>query len=217
MSYREIKNLGPNTRNPMNNPLTYCIGDNFDIKFNHGPGSEDYGQYSEQCQLFLSQYCADNWDGYCDLAATNDNNSFPNFLDNTDALRGLTAGDILVKNTAERKYSRYLGQCNFYCQPFDYLNPNSDYVCRQNSVYCGVNGQFSGCSDNVSGVCEKYYDIDLQKENIDKDPVLNRLMDKPYLAPHILKALCKILLVTKRFETISGSRFYNFCKAYFLK
>ena len=66
-NYSKIDNFGSNAASQVDNPLTYCVNNTLDQRFLHGSGVSDLGQHSRPCQLFMSEYCAQGWDKFCDL------------------------------------------------------------------------------------------------------------------------------------------------------
>ena len=110
-NYRNIKEFGQNMNSlDVDNPISYCLNWTIDQQFNHGGNSYIYGQYSKPCQSYLSDYCAEKWDGFCEVASKNTNISFPNNIeDNCHQLSRMTAGDLLIRNTAAKKYLIEIG------------------------------------------------------------------------------------------------------------
>ena len=52
---------------PTDSPLTYCLNDTMDRGFLHGGHADTFGQHSRNCQLFMSEYCAEQWDEICEF------------------------------------------------------------------------------------------------------------------------------------------------------
>ena len=67
MNYTSIKNFGPNAVSEVNNPLTYCLTTDLDSAFMHGGQANVLRRDSRPCQLFLSEYCAQGWDNFCEI------------------------------------------------------------------------------------------------------------------------------------------------------
>ena len=192
-TYTSISHFGSNAYAPVNNPLSYCLGANIDQKFEHGSSAAVVnGQHSKSCQLYLSEYCADKWDGFCEFASKNTNIDYPNQIGKCEgfgdaACKGLNAGEILIKNTAARKYLKSMGNCKKKYEPFD---PN---VATSPLVSYWV-------SDNCSYVnsCVPVYGVDVK--TIDSDPVMNKILAKPIIA---LDILINIFNTMKRQGTLS--------------
>lgn len=203
-TYKSVSSFGPNAYSPVNNPLTYCIGDNMDQRFLHGGNATIYGQHSRPCQLFLSQYCADKWDDFCELASRNVSVSYPDqFADCTNsgvvACKGATAGEALVYNTASRKYLVNMHGAHKKWEPFDPTVATSPMI----SYWVSDNCSYSNCGTPEYAVNPK---------EIDNDPVMNKILMKPQIAMNIL---INIYNTMKRKGTLSGlkgtrlGQFYN--------
>lgn len=180
MNYASISNFGSNAYSEVNNPLTYCLNDNMDQRFLHGGHADVYGQHSRPCQLFLSEYCAKGWDGYCEVASQNTNTSLPNNMQGClgvgdVACKGMNAGEVLVRNTAARKYLiKMLGAHKKY-EPFDPTVPTSPLI----SYWVPSNN----CPTSDGPLVPVYA---VNAAEIDNDPVMNKILAKPLIALDIL-------------------------------
>jgi hypothetical protein len=192
-NYKQILDFGSNSE--INNPLTYCMNINMNHKFLHGSSSNNYGQYSVHCQNFLSDYCSEKWDDFCQVASED-----TNFIDSC----GLTAGETLIKETAEKKYIVDVLGCKKIERPFD---PNvaaspliSYWVSKEDESVIHT-------EDNNIGT--SVYDINTS--SIDNDIIISYLVEKPYIAPNVLIGLYKVIKqkneLSKISETILG-KFY---------
>lgn len=193
MSYSNISDFGSNTYSAVNNPLTYCMNDTMDSRFLHGGHSDILGQHSKPCQLFMSEYCADKWDAFCEVASLNTDKSYPNNITGStnygsNAHMGMTAGEALIYNTASRKYLIKMHDAYKKYEPFDPTVPTSPMI----SYWVSNN-----CSNANSGVPE--YAVDPAK--IDDDIVMNKILMKPIIAMDIL---INIYNTMKRHGTLSG-------------
>lgn len=193
MNYSTISDFGSNAYSPVNNPLTYCVNNTMDQRFMHGGHSDILGQHSRPCQLFMSEYCADNWDGFCEIASHNTNKSLPNNIEGCTnsgdiACRGMTAGEVLIHNTASRKYLIKMHNAYKKYEPFDPTVPTSPMI----SYWVSNN-----CSYANSGVPE--YAVDPDK--IDDDIVMDKILMNPIIAMNIL---INIYNTMKRHGTLSG-------------
>ena len=111
-NYSSIGNFGSNinSSNELNKAWGQCMGSTIDQQFNGGVLGALYGQYSNKCQQFMADQCCNNWDGNCEVASQNINKSFPNIEAGCGALamfaceHDLTAGEMLIRNAAARKY-----------------------------------------------------------------------------------------------------------------
>jgi hypothetical protein len=95
-NYRSIQDFGPNTFSQSNNPLSYCLVDGLDQRFIHGGNSDAYDWNSKRCQVYMAEYCSTKWDNFCDAAASRRTGYMPS--------GDFSAGEIFLRNTAERKY-----------------------------------------------------------------------------------------------------------------
>lgn len=197
-SYKSISKFGPNEYSDVNNPLTYCIGNNMDQRFIHGSMAPVNGNNSTQCQLFMSDYCAVGWDGFCELESKNTSTSFPvqppgGVIDNSLCMG--KAGDLLIANTAARKYLIKMHNATEKYQPFDPTVPNSPMIRYW-------------VSNSGSEIPE--YAVDPKK--IDDDVLMDKILEDPNIALHIL---INIYNTMKRHGTLSELKrtklgiFYN--------
>jgi hypothetical protein len=192
-NYSSISNFGSNVNVPNNNPLTYCMEDSVDMRFAHSGSNIDiYGPNSKPCQLFMSSYCSDSWDEFCEIASKNTSVSFPDQMQGCDsgsliACQGLTAGEALIHNTASRKYLLNMHGAHKKFEPFDPMVANSPMI----SYWVP-----DDCSYSNYGVPE--YAVD--PASIDNDPVMNKILNKPIIAMNIL---INIYNTMKRYGTLS--------------
>lgn len=175
--YKRINQFGTKIQSEAANPLTYCINDTISRGFLHGGNAMIYGQNSSQCQSFLSEYCAQGWDEACEFASRNTRIYMPNDLPNANIggrpynLKGLSAGEILVRNTAATKYLVSMGNCVPKLEAFDPSNASSPMIQTWKS-YTGVND------------CIPLYAVN--PDTIDDDVVMDKVLTKPTIALDIL-------------------------------
>ena len=177
-NYRKIQNFGANINSEVTSPLTYCINDTMSQKFEHGSsGAMIYGQNSKQCQAFLGEYCAQNWDEVCEYASMNSRKYFPDNLKTSSIggrpynLLGLTAGEMVVRNTAAVKYLISMGNCVPKFEPFDPTVANSPMI----QTWVSNTGTYD---------CIPVYAVDAT--TIDNDVVMDKILTKPNIALDIL-------------------------------
>ena len=194
MNYASISSFGSNAQSEVNNPLTYCINNNMDQRFLHGSHSDTYGQNSRSCQLFLADYCANKWDGFCEVASKNTTAWVPNNItgacssNGAVACKGLNLGETLIRNTAARKYLfKMLGAKKVF-EPFDPTVPNSPMISYYQSS--------SSASMSASPIVPIYV---VNPKTIDTDIVMNKILAKPSIASDIL---INIYNSMKRFDTL---------------
>jgi len=189
-NYTPISKFGSNEYSSVNNPLTYCIGRNVDQKFLHGSGSEVVdGQSSKACQLYLSEYCANNWNGFCEfISKNNDTDYYPDQIAlNSGSAKGLNVGEILIHNTAAKKYLKSMNNCERKREPFDPNVPTSPMI----SYWVGNN-------------CVPVYAVD--PSQIDNDPVMNKILAKPIIAIEILINIFNTMKREKTLEQLRGTK-----------
>jgi hypothetical protein len=193
-----ISNFGEGAADdPMNNPLTYCVGSMLDIDFNHTLG-DLYGQNSKPCQEFMSDYCANEWNGVCEFASQNTRTRFPNQI-GTAPCNILTSGEILVRNTASKKYLIAMSaNCQKQYRPFDPTVASSPLI------------SYWVPDDTSDGQCVAIYDVN--PSTIDTDPVMNRVLQKPEIAMDILLNIyntCNRNHTLGRLHNTKLARFFN--------
>lgn len=202
--YRTIGNFGRNTYQERNDPLTYCLSNKLDNNFLHGGQASIIGPYDRPCQLYMSEYCAKKWDDFCEVASSDNTTSFPNtasafVYNDMSTFPGMTAGDVLIHNTASRKYLISMANCIKKHQPFDPTVPNSPMV-----------SYWTNSQDGSQSSCVPMYAVD--PKTIDSDPVMNKILQKPIIA---ITVLINIYNTMKRMGTLSKLRgtklgaFYN--------
>jgi len=202
-SYKHLLNFGKNSenRNGVNNPLSYCINDTMDQRFLHGSQSDTYGQHSKPCQLFMSEYCSKKWDSFCEVASQNTNDWVPNnvqsCLGSSDvACKGLNAGEILIRNTASRKYLVDMLNAKKKYEPFDPTVPSSPMI----SYFVPTNG----CASYGSNRLTPIYSVD--PKTIDSDIVMNKILRKPLIAFDILINIYNTMKRNRTLRELSGTR-----------
>jgi hypothetical protein len=182
-TYRTIGTIGSNLVDYSTNPINYCIGDTVNKSFLNPTSRNQIGQYTSKCQMFMSDYCAKGWDGICELSSTNTNTSYPNFVGPTIyklSNQTLSAGDMLVVNTALKKYISTDSSCDWSYEQFDPMVANSPLVRKLNY-----------------GNSYVYYEVD--PKTIDEDIVMDKILMKPEIA---LDLLVNIYNTMKRKKTL---------------
>jgi len=210
MSYAKLVNFGPSVeKSPNNNPLTYCMTTDLNNSFMHTAG-ERRGPYSKSCQMFMSDYCAKDWNGICEIASRNTNNQYPNTAApwscdkvGQGACLGagignqFSQGDLLVRNTAMKKYlSAMSANCNLKFEPFDPMNPTSPMI------------SYFESDCNYRSACTPVYEVD--EKTIDDDPVMNRLLEKPSLGMDILTNIYNNASRNGKLDSLQGTKLHRF-------
>lgn len=184
MSYLKIADFGSNTRNSdTNDPVTYCTNTNLDNNFIHTSGQRN-GPDSKSCQMFMSDYCANTWDDNCEYIYNNVNTKIPNMLlscnnnykeaqSTMSPLNGniYTSGQILLRNTAAKKYLVPNTTCVKRFEPFDPMVADSPMISYLEPTYGGDS-------------CVPSYAVN--PNTIDDDPVMNRILSNPLVGLDIL-------------------------------
>jgi hypothetical protein len=204
-TYKCISSFGQGiANNQVNNPLTYCVEQTVDNQFMHGSISGKIGgPNSRPCQAFMSQYCANDWTEVCELASRNKSTMYPNNIQKCGTgsdCENLTSGDILVQNTATRKYLvEMLGNsCNVKYEPFDPTVASSPLI----------GYWYNGCNTQGNGGCTPVYAVDPTK--IDNDIVMNKILSKPIIAWSLLVNIYNTANRKKQLDELKGTRIYNF-------
>ena len=212
--YANIKNFGSTPNDEavsleIESPLSYCLNWTLDQQLLHGGNSYTYGQYSRPCQAYLSDYCAEGWDGFCELASKNVNTSYPNQLDSSkNVTYGMTAGDILIKNTAVKKYTKKMPDgCIQKFEPFDPTVANSPMI----SYWESKNDCDSSTCDKNS--CVPVCEVD--PATIDDDPVMNKILMKPHIAIDLLKNIYSNMKKDGTLDSLKNTKLGKFFDIYF--
>jgi hypothetical protein len=210
-TYSLISQFGPNKYDPSTNPLSYAIGEqNLEQRFLHGSSSYIFnGQGTKNSQAYLSQYCSEKWDDFCELASRDRTTLYPNQIDVCctgkkylcgvgENVNGqlLTAGDILIRNTASTKYLKEMYGCVKKFEPFDPTVGNSPLIYTWVPINCN------------SGCCVPVYSID--PKTIDNDVVMDKLLAKPYIAFDILNNIYNTLKNEGKLKDLKGTKLGNF-------
>lgn len=216
-NYKCISNIGCNPNSAVSDPLTYSIGETLDQKMLHGSSAAIFtGQYSRNSQLYLSQYCAVNWDGFCEIASRDETTSYANNMDALgfgDSCMGLTQGEMLIYNTARRKYLVDAGNSTMVKEQFDPTVADSPYIyywklndCNSMSAMCGLSrGSCGGAR----------YAVDASK--IDSDIVMNKILCNPGTYSKLLKNIYTTMSCMGTLSSLSGTKLGNYFNSYQFK
>jgi hypothetical protein len=203
---------------PQQNPLTYCFVSGLDASFNHGGMAGDdglLGQKGRACQIFSADYCAKNWNGICEFASRDEerNGTVVDQVDNNCGAgipSNLSMGEILIRNTFKSKYMTMMsGNCKRVYQPFDPTVANSPLISTWEST-----GNGCGSTQNCRGynVCVPIYEVSNPGE-IDTDPVIGKVLAKPWIAIDILVNMYQNALKNNTLEKLKGTKLYDFFKS----
>ncbi len=212
-SYRKISNFGNNyIMSAASNPLTYCAVDRLTNHMINGFNPDTNGQESKNCQLFLADYCATMWDnnpknlnnGLCEELCSNRSTTYP-APDRTNPnpsssvipiLETLSIGEITLVNIARKKYMTKMNNCVESYSQFDPNVPTSPMLLTWKK----------------KGIIDCVPEYDVKSKEIDSDPVMNKVLDKPSIAYDILLGIYKTRVNTGKLEELKGTRLYNFFK-----
>ena len=219
--YRQISDFAPNIDNQYSaDPLFYCTTDGLDSQFLHGSQGRIFGRYNKHCSEFLSTRCAKNWDEVCEAISHDRETRYPNMSGPLPSYTGgkfnvcLPYGEQLVRDAAIKKYKMMTLDCNLQCEPFDPTVPNSPMICFETRTNCNTAGSssVSACiGGSEGGVCEAIYAITPeQAKNLDNDPLMNRLLNKPEIALDLLENIYKTLQKNNQLGLIQNTRLAKF-------
>jgi hypothetical protein len=206
-SYKCISNFGTSVANIEVNPLTYCLDNSLNSKFMHGSTTNTIGGTNgKTCQAFMAQYCANDWNHVCEYASKNKETSYPNNLKscgnikNVECNNNITSGEILIQNTATRKYLvEMIGRnCDVRYEPFD---PN---VASSPLIAFWYN---NGCNTQGNTGCIPVYAVD--PKIIDSDPVMNKILSKPIIAWSLLINIYNTAKRQNKLNELKGTRIYK--------
>jgi len=214
-NYKSISNFGKSINNvPTISPLSYCLLNTLDNGFLHGGiGLTVSSSKGPNCQNFMATYCSKNpreWKkgGVCEFASTNTSvdslaNTLQNCNDPNDIhYRGLNQGEILIANTATRKYLlKTRGGCTLKWEQFDPTVASSPFV----SSFVGT------CNNQGNNECVFEYGVD--PKNIDNDPVMNRILSKPIIALGTLVNIYNTAVRKNKLHELKGTMIYKFFTA----
>lgn len=216
-NYTCISNFGCTPDAAITNPLTYSIDNTVDQKMLHGSSAATVvGQYSKNSQVYLSNYCAANWDGFCELASRDTVTSYAN---NVDVLglggscMGLTQGEMLIYNTARQKYLVDPGNKVLYKEPFDPNVANSPYIYYFKDNDCNAIGSMCGMSYGTG--CGVKFAVN--PNTIDSDPVMVKILCNPKLYTNLLVNIYHTMTQMGTINQLNGTQLGNYFNSYQFK
>jgi hypothetical protein len=200
--YRQIGDFAPEVDNAYSrDPLLYCVLDPMDSQFIHGSSGRTFGKYNRHCSEFLTQRCAENWDEVCEAISKDKEGRFPDEAAALSAPNGYGAaaapclpyGQMIIRQSAFKKFRVQTNDCNVKCEPFDPTVANSPMVCYETRQACAATSARTtdvclGVSE--AGECRGVYKIlPAQALQLDSDPVMNKILDQPHIAMDLLEAI----------------------------
>jgi hypothetical protein len=221
--YRQISDFAPDINNQVtSDPLLYCVLDTMDSQFLHGAPGRTFGKYNEHCSEYLSTRCSMNWDGVCEAMSKDRETRFPNtggplpsygFFGNYKSGPCLPYGEQIIRDTAFKKYKVKLSDCNVYCEPFDPTVANSPLVCYEARTSCSTGPtNYEVCEgSSEGGLCQSVYKFTPEQiQNLDSDPVMNKILDKPEIASDLIEQIYLTMKDDGSLNSLKGTRFYRY-------
>jgi hypothetical protein len=220
--YRQICNFAPNIENEYSrDPLLYCVLDTMDSQFLHGAPGRTFGKYSDHCNQLLSDRCAKRWDELCEVISKDKTTNYPNTggpvmgyeytCRNTPCL---PYGEQILRNTAFKKYRVSMTGCNVRCEPFDPTVVNSPMICYDTRTQCtsGPNGAEVCVGDALDGgTCVNTYSLTKEQiQDLDQDPVMNKILNKPEIASDLLEKIYLNMKQNNTLRLLKGTRLARF-------
>lgn len=208
--YQNIKSFGYQVKGlAVNNPLSYCLSSGMDNSFMHGGhAGKILNRETKPCQSYISEYCSNNWDEYCELESKNNSrlsNALNSEQNTLNATIGLTAGEVLIYNTASKKYIiRREGSCKLVSTQFDPTVASSPMY---NEWVSSGGICFTGCGED-GGDCVPVYGVN--PSTIESDPLMNKILNKPAIALDILKKIYVDMKKEKTLFQLKGTRLGSF-------
>ena len=183
------------------NPLTYCMPNKIEGTFRYGVDTSRYGVDSQPCQAYMASKCADKWDGNCEYASNFYHKFLPNLIDIFPTqMKSLTSGQIMIRNAAMRKYLIDMNNCDMIWQPFDPNDPSSEYIWWYDIPP-------NGPTSIDRGKCVPIFNLSNdQLVMIDRDPVMNRLIIEPNIAPEVLHGIYKTMSSNNELSLLKNTK-----------
>jgi len=206
--YVSISDFG-NPSSSSSDPLAVCAVPSLEGGFNNKLGSNFLSKDNKQCQSFMAGFCGQNWDGVCEYLSKDEapglnlvkygvQNNQSNLGSNNQ--NTYTKGQILIRNAAsERFLVKMSSNCVRYYEPFDPTTANSPLI---STWIPDPTKPFSGQT------CVAIYDVD--EKTIDRDVVMNKLLDQPFIGIDILVNIFVNRLKSKTLYRLKGTRIYDF-------
>lgn len=221
--YAILSNFGQKAgMTPQNDPLTYCTVPGIESGFSHtiGGGNSLVGPNSAQCQLFMGQYCSQNWDGVCEYMSKDESRIYPNMVASCNTTSGscngsgigniLTKGQILIRNAASEKYLKAMSKnCVKVVEPFDPTSAFSPLISKW--VPSGNSCSGFGNCDTSGTSCIPIYDVNPQ--NIDRDNLMKKILEQPWIAIDILTNIYNNRLRSGNLHELVNTDLGNFFKS----
>lgn len=216
--YTKIIDFGCQNKNsPSVNPLSYCAVSSLENSFNNTLGYTLNDSSNQQCQRFMSSYCANKWDGICEYLSKDSYRMTPGTIKTIDGYPGasigpglgnnLTKGQLLIRNTALEKYMIGMSSnCVKQWEPFDPTTADSPLI--YNWVNKGDSCNTQSATPSNYGKCIPIYGVNAN--TIDSDIVMNKILDEPWIAIDVLVNIYNNAKNMNTLEKLRDTRIYRF-------
>ncbi len=178
--YARIGQFGQDLQVNLNKGLALCLMDNGpETRSSNGPTvANRLGPASDSCQAFMAEYCANEWDDYCDLYYTKNNveetRYFPNSFAPRSEFCSNSLGNSLLQNSAQLRYFNL--PCNrTWQEPLDYTDASSPMITK--------------FIDRRDMSCASLNPKTVNSRTIDQDPLMKRMLSNPNAVEQELKAI----------------------------
>ena len=206
-NYRRISTMGEHLQVNQNEGLAMClIDDGPQSRSSGGPGTANrLGPASANCQAFMSEYCANGWDKYCDIYYAKNNVEETKYFPNQFGVRGeqfsKPLGDSLLKNAAQLRYFNTQNCNRTYQEPLDPTNASSPMITK----YLDVR-DMSNATLNTKTI---------NSRSIDNDPLMARMLANPNAVQQELKAIHTLSRSARSGEGINNTKTGQTLNRYF--
>jgi len=205
-NYARIQNFGKDNQQ-VNSPITYCLAQTADKNFQNAPYGIFQGPNSRNCQLYMGEKCAKEWDGFCEYMFQQyknpgqypNNSARPNMFMANPIFSDVSThslGDAFLDNVLKQRFCQF-PNCTKKCEKFDPLNPSSPDI----FYWIGPN------NEKCVPVCNL-----IDPKTIDNDPVMNHALQNPSACAETLVNICN----TAKNQNIdlSGTKLGNVCNGF---
>ncbi len=181
-------------------PVDMCVFDDVDKSLVGGVLGYRYGPSNENCQLYMADRCARQWDGVCEVASQKQQAVYPNnatIRGNSMAAPqtitgGSTTGSQLIHNAAQRRFCVF-DNTSIQEFPFDPTNFSSPTVRR---IIRSKYGSLPVCS--------------VDPKTIDRDVLMNKVLSDPATSIDTLVNICQNH--ERSGVSLNGTKIGEFCK-----
>lgn len=160
---------------------------------------------SKAKQSFMADKCSKDWDSYCEFASNDQTFGYPNMVGLNNNFSSLTSGEILIENSARKKYLKSLGNLVPVTELFNPNIPSQGiYTYYISKSHIDGNGPF-GTHTTATYSLDGY-----SKEDIDKDDILNKILKDPIKYNDFLKNVYNTMNKNNTLKNIKGTKIYNY-------